>query len=141
MLLYWSKMHLNFFFRSPMKNINRATKESFFSTKKQSHFSKIPFWSVVIVVPTVNGCPFHWNPELWGLGRQIGQIILGHLGYFRLNYQYPFWYSESLIHVFHYSTIISIKKLSLYIHIPNIYLGLGFEFGLQRIRDLAFMCS
>ena len=33
-------------------------------------------------------------------------------------------------------------KLSLFIHIhiPNIYLGLGFEFGLQRIRDLAFMC-
>ena len=29
------------------------------------------------------------------------------------------------------------KKLSLYIHIPNIYLGLGFEFefGQQRIRD------
>ena len=32
------------------------------------------------------------------------------------------------------------KKLSLYIHIPNIYLGLGLEFGPQRIRDLAFMC-
>ena len=31
------------------------------------------------------------------------------------------------------------KKLSLYIHIPNTYLGLGFEFGPQRIRDLAFM--
>jgi hypothetical protein len=30
------------------------------------------------------------------------------------------------------------KKLSLYIHIKNIYLGLGrFEFGQQRIRDLA----
>ena len=26
------------------------------------------------------------------------------------------------------------KKLSLYIQIPNIYLGLGFEFGPQRIR-------
>ena len=31
------------------------------------------------------------------------------------------------------------KKLSLYIHLPNIYLGLGFEFGQQRIRDLAFV--
>ena len=29
------------------------------------------------------------------------------------------------------------KKLSLYIHIPNIYFGLGFEFGPQRIWDLA----
>ena len=40
--------------------------------------------------------------------------------------------------LFHYSTIISTEKLSLYILIPNIYLGLGFEFGPQRICDLAF---
>ena len=32
------------------------------------------------------------------------------------------------------------KKLSLYIYIANIYLGLGFEFGPNRIRDLAFVC-
>ena len=34
------------------------------------------------------------------------------------------------------------KKLSLYIHTPIGYLGLGFEFeyGPQRIRDLAFLC-
>ena len=25
-------------------------------------------------------------------------------------YQHPFWYSESLVHVFHYSTIISTKN-------------------------------
>ena len=31
------------------------------------------------------------------------------------------------------------KKLSLYIQIPNIYVGLGFEFGLQRIRDLSIV--
>ena len=35
---------------------------------------------------------------------------------------------------------LSSDPLSLYIHIPNIYLGLRFEFGLQRIRDLAFVC-
>ena len=37
---------------------------------------------------------------------------------------------------------IFFKKLSLYIHIPNVFLGLGFifEFGLQRIRDLALVC-
>ena len=51
---------------------------------------------------------------------------MGHLGYFWPNYEHPFWYSESLVHVFHYSTIISTKKLS-----PNIVLGLGFEFGIQ----------
>ena len=33
------------------------------------------------------------------------------------------------------------KKVSLYIHIPNIYLGLGLEFRPQRIRDLAFGVS
>ena len=34
------------------------------------------------------------------------------------------------------------KKVSLYIQIPNKYLGLGFEFefGLQRIRNLAIVC-
>ena len=42
---------------------------------------------------------------------------------------------ESLVHVYHYSIIIS---TILYIQIPNIYLG--FEFGPQRIRDLAIVC-
>ena len=33
------------------------------------------------------------------------------------------------------------KKLSLYsIQIPNIYMGLGFEFGLEGIMDLAIVC-
>jgi hypothetical protein len=44
------------------------------------------------------------------------------------NYQQPFWYSTDLVHVFQSSTI------------PNVYLGLGFEFefGPQMIKDLAF---
>ena len=58
---------------------------------------------------TPNEAFFHWNPKLLGLGRQIGQINFGHLGYFWL-YQHPFWYSESFDHVFHYSTIISSKN-------------------------------
>ena len=33
-----------------------------------------------------------------------------------------------------------LQKLS-YMQISSIYLGLGFEFGPQRIRDLAFMCQ
>ena len=32
------------------------------------------------------------------------------------------------------------NKLSLYIHIPNIFMKMRLEFGLQRIRDLAFVC-
>ena len=39
----------------------------------------------------------------------------------------------------HFGTDDFYKKLSLYIHIPNIYLGL--EFGPQRIWDLAIMCN
>jgi hypothetical protein len=30
--------------------------------------------------------------------------------YFRPNYQHPFWYCESFVHFFHYSTIISTKS-------------------------------
>ena len=39
-------------------------------------------------------------------------------------------------------SIIQLLFLQKYIHIANIYLGLGFEFefGPQRIRDLAFVC-
>ena len=40
----------------------------------------------------------------------VGQINFGHLWYFRPNYQHPFWYSKSLVHVYHYSTIISKKN-------------------------------
>ena len=32
------------------------------------------------------------------------------------------------------------KKLSLYIQISNIHLGLGFEFGSKRIKGLAIVC-
>jgi hypothetical protein len=68
--------------------------------------------------------------NFWTWADKLGRCILGH---FRPNYQHSFWYSESLVHVFHNSTIISTKKLSLYIHIPNVYLRLGFEFGLQNL--------
>ena len=71
-------------------------------------------------------------PNFWAWADKF----LGIWGYFRLNYRHPFLYSESLVHIFYYSTIISKKKLSLYIHIPNIYLGLGFEFVPQRIDQI-----
>jgi hypothetical protein len=76
---------------------------------------------------------FHWNPKLLGLGRQVGQMNFGAFGVFSAKLSAPI-----LAHVFHCSIVISTKKLSLYIHIPNKYLG--FEFGPRRIRDLAFMC-
>ena len=74
---------------------------------------------------------FHWNPEHLGLDRQVGQKneedkfwdIWGILG--RTISTHFNWYSESLVHFFHHLTINSTKKLVLFIHILNIYLGLG----------------
>ena len=91
------------------------------------------------------GCPmkpfFIEIQIFWPCADKLGGKILGHLWYFWQNNQHKIWYSKSLVHVFHYSTIISTKKLSHYIHMPNINFGLGFEFGPQRIRDLAIVCS
>ena len=53
---------------------------------------------------------FHWNPELLGLGRQIGQINSGAFGIFLVEVSVSILV-PSLVHVFHYSTI----------HIPNIW--------------------
>ena len=50
---------------------------------------------------TPNEAFFHRNPYLLGLGRQFGQINLGTFGIFWPIYQHPFWYSESLVHVFY----------------------------------------
>ena len=74
---------------------------------------------------TPNEVFFYWNPELFGLGRQIGKIDSGAFGVFSAKLSATILV-QSLVHVFHYSTIISTEKVSLYIHIPNIYLGLGF---------------
>ena len=93
--------------------------------------------------PTDYGSPmkpfFHWNPKLLELGRQIGQINFEAFGIFSAELSVPIlvqWVPCPQISpcpcflLFNHSFY---KKLSLYIHIPNIYLGLGFEFWLQRI--------
>ena len=86
---------------------------------------------------TLNEAFFHWNAKLLSLGRYI-------LGYFRPNYQRPFRYCEWTLWVpcpcFPLFNHYFYKRLSLYIHIPNICLGLGFEYGPQRIRDFAIVC-
>ena len=40
----------------------------------------------------------------------LGWIFFRHLGYFRPDSQQPFWYCEFLVHICHYSTIISTKN-------------------------------
>ena len=78
---------------------------------------------------------FHQNPKLLGLGRQFGQINVWAFRVFRPIYQHP-------LAMFSINQPLFLQNLSLYIQIPNIYLGLGFdfEFGLQRIRDFAIVC-
>ena len=51
---------------------------------------------------------------------KLGRQILGHLGFLR----HPFWYSGSLVHIFHYSTIVSTKTKPLYPH-PKYLFGIG----------------
>ena len=83
---------------------------------------------------------FYWNPEFLGLGRQIGQINSGTFGVFLAKLSVPIliqWVPSLYFSLFNHYFY---KKLSLYIHILNIYLGLGFKCGLQRIRDLTFVC-
>ena len=67
---------------------------------------------------TPNEAYFHQNRKILGLGRQFGQTNFGAFGVFSANLSAP---------------II----LVLFIQIPNIYLG--FEVGLQRIRDLSYL--
>ena len=49
--------------------------------------------------------------NFWAWADILGKNFLRHLVYFRPNYQHLFWqHCESLVHVFHYSTIISTKN-------------------------------
>ena len=57
---------------------------------------------------TPNKACFHWNPELLGLGRQIGQKNFGAFGVFSADLSTNI--GEFLVHVFHYSTLISTKN-------------------------------
>ena len=83
---------------------------------------------------------FHWNSKFSGLDRQIGQINVGAFGLFLVDLSthiLALWVQcprFPLINHYFY------KKLSHFIQILNIYLGLGFEFGPWRIRVLAIVC-
>ena len=72
--------------------------------------------------------PNFWADRFCGIWGIFGRIICTHFG------------TGSPLAIFIINQPLLLQKLSLYIHIPNIYLGLGFEFGPQRIRDLAFVC-
>ena len=86
---------------------------------------------------TSNEAFFHWNLELLGLGRQIGHMNYGTFGVFSDKLSAPILVQCPCFPLFNHYFY---KKIRIYIHIPNIYLGLGFEFRPQRTRDLAFLC-
>ena len=70
-----------------------------------------------------------WVDKFWGIWGIFSQTISTHFCTVS---------PLSMLSIVHYFY----KKLSLYIHTPNIYLGLELEleFGLQMIKDLAFVC-
>ena len=78
--------------------------------------------------------------NFWASADKIGQISSGAFGVFSSKLSAPIWVQWVPCTCFPSFNHFSYKKLSLYIHIPNIYLELWFEFGPQRIKDLAFMC-
>ena len=97
-------------------------------------------WFIQTPTRTPNEAFFHWNPELFGLGRHVGQINFGAFGVFSAKLSAPIlvqWVPCPCFPLFNHHFC---KKLRLFIHIPNIYLGLEFEFRPQRIWDLASVC-
>ena len=89
---------------------------------------------------TPNETFFHFDPELFGLDRQIGQINSAEFGVFSAKLSAPILVVSPLSMFFLIQQLFLQKNQNLYIHIQNIHLGLGFEFGPQRIRDLAIVC-
>ena len=87
------------------------------SWKVDSH----PFsYSLTHGLRTPNEAFFHWKPELLGLDRQIEQINSGAFEVFSAKLSAPTlvqWVGPCFPLFNHYFY----KKLSLYIHIPNIY--------------------
>ena len=83
---------------------------------------------------------FFLNPELLGMGRHFGLKVFEAFGVFSAGLSAPIlllWVPFPCFLLFNHYFY---KKLSLYIHIPNIYLGLGFEFGPKRIIGIQPSC-
>ena len=73
----------------------------------------------------------NWADKFWGIWVIFGRTIGTHFG------------TVSPLAMFSIIQPLFLQKTKpsyLYIRIPNIYFGLGFEFGSQRIRNLAFVC-
>ena len=69
-----------------------------------------------------------WADKFWGIWGIFGRTLSTHFA------------TVSPLSMFSNIQPLFLQKTKPYIHIPNIYLGLGFELGPQIIRDLAFVC-
>ena len=71
----------------------------------------------------------NWAYKFLGIWGIFGQFISYHFGI------------VSPLSMFSINQTLLLQKIKpLYPHLPNIYLGLEFEFGPQRIGDLAIVC-
>ena len=70
--------------------------------------------------------------EIQNVDRQIGQVNSGAFGVFSAELSAHILVQWVLCQCFLLFNHYFYKKLSLYIHIPNVYLGFGFEFGQQK---------
>ena len=62
------------------------------------------------------------------------------MGYFQPNYQHPLLYSESLVHVFHYSNIFLQKTKPLYPH-PEYLFGIGIWIWAAKNKGFSLRAS
>ena len=89
---------------------------------------------------TLNEAFFSLKSQTFGLG-QFGQIDFGAFGVFLNRFISIHFGTVSPLSMFSINQpLFQQQKKSLYIPIPNIHLEMGFEFGPQRIRDLAIVC-
>ena len=89
---------------------------------------------------TPNEAPFHWNPKLLGLGRQIKQNNFRAFGVFSVELSIPilvFWVTCPYFPLF--SHYFYKKTKPLFPH-PKYLIGIGIWIGQQKIRDLVFVC-
>ena len=93
------------------------------------HGLRTPDEGFFIKIPNIGLGQTNWADKFWSLG------FSDNLSAPSLVLWVPCPFLLSINHYFY-------KKTSLYIHIPNIYLGLGFEFEFrpQRVKDLAIIC-
>ena len=90
---------------------------SLFSSKSQTFGFGQTIWATV------------WADKFWGIWGIFSRFISTHFG------------TVSPLSMFSINQPLFRQKTKhLHIQIPNIHLGLGFEFGPQRTRDLGFVC-